>query len=73
MVKVRLYVYLLLIFTSFLPSLLVLPSWWQNRHCLIYLLLLISDQIEIDHRTHTHIQTHANNYYFMPFYVTSTK
>ena len=33
-VKVRLQVYLLVIFTLFLPSLLLLPSWRQNRHCL---------------------------------------
>ena len=31
-VRIRLQVYLLLTITSFLPSLLLLPSWWQNRH-----------------------------------------
>ena len=33
MVKVRLQVYLLVTFTSFLPSRLLLPSWRKNRHC----------------------------------------
>ena len=30
-------VYLLLIFTSFVPCVLLLPSWQQNRRCLIFI------------------------------------
>ena len=55
-VKVRLEVYLLVIFTSFLPSLLLLSPWRQNGHCL----LKIPFVLRVFCSTEAHVLVHCS-------------